>query len=79
MLLQTKNIISKSEIMKTNKNLAKLKEVLYLKIFVVILTASIMKTLIIIIIIMILLMMMNIEKLEVLEDLKSLIMIITNQ
>ena len=79
MLLKTKNIISKSEIMKTNKNLAKLKEVLYLKSFVVILTASIMKTLIIMIIIMILLMMMNIEKLEVLEDLKSLIMIITNQ
>ena len=66
--------------MKTNKNLIKSKKVLGLKNFVVILRASIIKTLIIMMIIMILLMMMNIEKLEALENyLKSLMVIMTNQ
>ena len=66
--------------MKTNKNLIKSKKVLGLKNFVVILRASIIKTLIIMMKIMILLMIMNIEKLEALGNyLKSLMVIITNQ
>ena len=77
---KNKKYLSKSEITKTNKNLNPISKVLDLKKFVVILTASIMKTLIIMIIIMILLMMTNIEKLEALEHyLKSFIVIITNQ
>ena len=74
---KNKKYLSKSEITKTNKTLNLISKVVDLKSFVVILTASIMKTLIIMIIIKILLLMMNIEILEALEHyLKSLLVII---
>ena len=75
-----KHKLSKSKMKKLNESLNKLKKVWYLKNFVVILIASVMKTLIIMIIIMILQIMTNTEILVVLEHyLKNLIEIITNQ